>query len=421
MIDWALTIPNFTVEWDLPISKPHFFENNLTLSLTARYNWNASNTRLPYNVFNIMQIRPEVRYYWHPNSDDETISFKERREKYNPTDADKEMAQEQWEEVNKDKKWADLTIKQKERLYDEQVEIRMQKSFFEGWFEQVILFKKVPGPKIQRTYFAGPYMDAGTYSLKLGKYGYQGQLYTLGVTAGYVVPRYQYSLKSKYVDVEFGFSVGLALYTADTYVLDGNANRYVHAAEESKAGLRLAPFPILSQLNLSFAWRNTTIKDKYKISEKAKIAWQGREAVKSKKAAEKAVKALKTEVEDSLKSAKSAAKAAAQSAKLAAQLAEDSAECAAEAEVAAAAAAEAEIAFKEAEEAEDGLKEVDSQDTIKLILDAVKAATERTTSAATRAATSAQNAKTIIEKKESEDKSESEKEQNEVEINEKEK
>ncbi len=209
VVDWLVTIPNFTVELDLPESwcKSDSLTNKMSVSLTARYNWNTSSTRLPYNVFNLMQIRPELRYYWHPRE-----------------------------------------AQKGENLRDD-------------WYLNVFLLKKAEPPaKTNRAYFLGGYLDAGTYSIKLGKYGYQGQMYSVGLTTGYAVPMYQY--KRGFVDVELGVSVGLSLVTADAYILDVNANKYARVSDRCR-GLSIAPFPVVSQINLSFAWRGISVKDKY--------------------------------------------------------------------------------------------------------------------------------------------------------------
>ena len=68
-LEWLITIPNFGVEFDLQDSE----YNNMTVGLTAKYNWNTTHNfdswsqelnPGPPAVFNILDIRPEFRYYY---------------------------------------------------------------------------------------------------------------------------------------------------------------------------------------------------------------------------------------------------------------------------------------------------------------------------------------------------------------------
>ncbi len=210
VIDWAATIPNFSVEYDLSGAD----NNKMTLGLTARYNWNTHHTRLPYNVFNLMQIRPEYRYYWRSS---ETK--------------------------------------------------RAQKREMSG--------KRTRNRHENRLNYAGAYMDAGMYSFKADQYGHQGQIYTVGLSMGYGMPKYQY--RKGYIDMEVGFALGVALVTDNAFSLDSGANVYIPEPSVSK-GLHIAPFPIVSSLNVSFAWRSKSIKDKHRFTDADRIRQQEREA-----------------------------------------------------------------------------------------------------------------------------------------------
>ena len=58
--EWLLTIPNFGVEFDL-VNSPY---NKYSLGLTAKYNWNTTHMYAPPTVFNLLDVRPEFRYYF---------------------------------------------------------------------------------------------------------------------------------------------------------------------------------------------------------------------------------------------------------------------------------------------------------------------------------------------------------------------
>lgn len=58
--EWLVTIPNVGVECDV-------FRNEyrkVSLSLTGKYNWNTYHTISPATVFDMSDLRPEIRYYF---------------------------------------------------------------------------------------------------------------------------------------------------------------------------------------------------------------------------------------------------------------------------------------------------------------------------------------------------------------------
>lgn len=58
-VDLLLTVPNLGIEFDLNNTK----YSKSTLSLSVRYNWNEYHTYKPYNVLNVLELRPEYRRY----------------------------------------------------------------------------------------------------------------------------------------------------------------------------------------------------------------------------------------------------------------------------------------------------------------------------------------------------------------------
>ncbi len=63
-VEWVATVPNIGVEFDLGSS----VYNKMTLALSARYNWNTYHSYSPSIVFNLLEVRPEVRRYWRVKS-----------------------------------------------------------------------------------------------------------------------------------------------------------------------------------------------------------------------------------------------------------------------------------------------------------------------------------------------------------------
>ena len=211
-LEWLLTIPNFGVEFDIFGSE----YNSMTVGLNAKYNWNTTHkydtwsqsfTPGPPSLFNILDIRPEFRYYYR------TVAAKKAKKK----SADK--------------------------------------------FNLERLLKERKHPRPWRAQYIGAYVNYGNYALKFGKRGYQGDVYGLGASFGYGLPMYEY--KKGFIDVELGLSVGLQLAVKEVFVHNPDGFVYMKVASESE-GLHMTPFPVVSEMRVAFAWRSKSIKDKVK-------------------------------------------------------------------------------------------------------------------------------------------------------------
>ena len=211
-LEWLITIPNFGVEFDLQDSE----YNNMTVGLTAKYNWNTTHNfdswsqelnPGPPAVFNILDIRPEFRYYYR------TVKATSKKKNAN----------------NK--------------------------------FDIERFLKEKKNARPWRAHYVGAYVNYGNYALKFGQRGYQGDVFGLGASAGYALPMYEY--KRGFIDVELGFSVGLQLAVKDVFVHNPDGFVYMKVTSESK-GLHMTPFPVVSEMRVAFAWRSKSIKDKVK-------------------------------------------------------------------------------------------------------------------------------------------------------------
>lgn len=198
--EWLLTIPNFGFEYDLKNSE----FNRWTVGMTAKYNWNTYHKYLPPTVFNLMDLRPELRYYYRTTQKgDQKVDEDGKRIKY-------------------------------------------------GTFA-----RKYPKP--WRANYVGPYVNYGTYTFKFGETGHQGYVLGVGVSLGYGIPLYQYN--SGVVDLEFGFSFGFQAATHEKFEHNPDGYFYTKLEQESR-GLHFTPAPILSELKVAFVWRHKSIKDK---------------------------------------------------------------------------------------------------------------------------------------------------------------
>lgn len=208
VLDWALTIPNIGVEFDLNASE----FNDMTVGLSAKYNWNTvhrhdlSANYAPPTVFNFMDIRPEFRYYFR-TSEKGTFGSRKSFEKF---------------------------------------------------------LKERKSPKSWRANYLGAYINYSTYTFKFGPKGHQGQALGLGASLGYSIPMYEY--KKGAVDVELGLSVGVQLADHDVFVHNPDGY-YYSKVEGGREKMGFTPFPVVSDLRVAFVWRHKSIKDKVKIDE----------------------------------------------------------------------------------------------------------------------------------------------------------
>lgn len=206
--EWLLTIPNIGMEVDLSASE----FNKVTFGLTAKYNWNTYHKLAPTFVMNVLDVRPEFRYYYRSRKPVAGV---------------------------------------KHHWYDVGKHLRDRKN-----------------PKTWRAQYIGLYGNYGHYGLMVTKEGWQGQCAGFGVSAGYALPLYEY--KKGYVDIEFGFSLGFQWATKDVFV--HNPSNYTYSVVSQRNEFEFTPYPVLSELRVAFAWRSKSIKDKVKDDEeKARV------------------------------------------------------------------------------------------------------------------------------------------------------
>ena len=64
MVDWAMTLPNIGLEFDLRRSSHNLHRNRRSLFFNIKYNGSTKENHRPKYVFNYMQLRAEYRKYW---------------------------------------------------------------------------------------------------------------------------------------------------------------------------------------------------------------------------------------------------------------------------------------------------------------------------------------------------------------------
>lgn len=199
-IDWALMIPNVAVEFDL---LPYNW-SKWTVGLSGRFNGNAKNTFNPYYVYNVNEIKAEVRRYWH------TTYRRETREIVGV----KKPFSTQWSSI-------------RQMLSRQRMNPRMEK----------------------RAYYAGAFVSYTDFSIKLGSEGKQGTAMTGGFTIGFQQPLYGYGNGST-LDFELGLSAGVAMLEYDLYKYDRDFSCYPVTGHVDKE-IR----PVISEIRAAFVYR----------------------------------------------------------------------------------------------------------------------------------------------------------------------
>ncbi len=207
--EWLLTIPNFGVEFDL-VNSPY---NQMSVGLTAKYNWNTYHKLQPPVVFNLLDVRPEFRYYYRT---------RERTAKPSGDEQKKMSAKE--------------------------------------WFNTKIFTTERKNARPWRAQYIGAYANYASYTFKFSEVGIQGYVIGVGASAGYDIPMYQY--KNGAIDVELGFSVGLQVATKEKFKHNPDTYKYYQVTEGVKPGFHFTPFPVVSELKVAFVWRHKSIKEK---------------------------------------------------------------------------------------------------------------------------------------------------------------
>lgn len=254
-VDWLLLTPNIGIEYDL--SEMDWGRN--TVMFSGKWNGNTPHTFKPSWVYNRMELRGEFRHYFRT-------------------------------EPGGVLKLNDTT----------KVGIKDYMNYYFG--------KRKKNPRIWRAYYWGAYASYGNYSIKLAKEGKQGSYASIGGSFGFGIPLYSY--QGGAIDFEIGGSLGLVFTKYDVFTHDAESNCYPRIPEKAK-GWHIKPYPIPTDLHVSFVYRFYTIKNKYKAINHERV-----ERLEAEKAARQArrdsINSVKKALKDSIQQVKDARKEAIQ-------------------------------------------------------------------------------------------------------------
>ena len=164
--------------------------------------------------------------------------------------------------------------------------------------------KRKKNPRIWRAYYWGAYASYGDYSIKLAKEGKQGSYVSVGGSFGFGIPLYTYKQNS--LDFEIGGSLGFVFTKYDAFTHDAESDCYPLLPEKSKTW-HIKPYPVPTNLHVSFVYRFRSIKDKYKAINHERV--EKREAERAARQARRdSINTVRKARKDSIQTIKDARK-----------------------------------------------------------------------------------------------------------------
>ncbi|MBP7357789.1 MAG: DUF3575 domain-containing protein [Prevotella sp.] len=208
MVDWSLLTPNIGVEFDLKSTN----WSRWAVGLNFRYRWSSTHTFSPGLVYNIGEVKAEVRNYWRTM----------------------DLSGPSHIRLSKHKKWIDKAVSQRRSTSKHPV----------------------------TAYYRGFYLSYTDFSLLLGRTGRQGQVFQAGVTYGIVRPLYQFA-NGNSIDMDLGISVGAAYAKYDKYTHDREDNCYPVTGHEN---WHFINHPVVNEIRAGFVYHfgNYPVTKKYR-------------------------------------------------------------------------------------------------------------------------------------------------------------
>lgn len=296
-IDWFAVVPNFGVEYQVT-DDPYKY---MTVGLSAKWNWSSyhgTNNKTSYQppfVYDIFDIRPEFRYYYRtiPKPKTKVDLAKESRQKAKDnldslkikiqkvTDPGRQKMYEEW-----------IASAERELAFRDSVLKSSRRAFGEWLKDDVWTFER-KNPRTWRAHYIGAYASYANYAFKFGERGIRGRnTFGVGVSAGYVLPLYEYDRGA--IDIDLGLSVGVQMAKHDVFTHNMDGNFYTRVTEGKTwygtqcSSNRLMPYPVVSELRVAFVWRKQSIKYEAKMDEAT---------IKKKRDFEKVDKMLRAELD----------------------------------------------------------------------------------------------------------------------------
>lgn len=194
-VDWAIQLPNISFEYDLG----GVTWNRWALGAKLRGNWKTKHDYKPAQVWNLLEARGELRYYWRT----------------------RKISNEYPRHSNK--------------------------------LLQLFSCRRDSVKHPNTTYYRGVYVSAMRYSVLVTKHGYQGAALSAGFLYGIVKPLYQLA-SGNTIDLDLGISAGLYFTHYNKFRHDRESDCYENL---EATNWHLIPFPLINELKVGLVYRFT--------------------------------------------------------------------------------------------------------------------------------------------------------------------
>lgn len=221
LVDWGLTIPNIGVEFDFSGKRTgHYsiaghvkYRPNILQGVNPIKTHSTVNPRF---VFNVLQVRGEIRKYWRT------------------------FVYDEYEELTRD-----TTI-----------------NFFSS-FISYMRYKKLSGARPYRArnwraYYVGLYASADKFTYNFDANGRMGSGVSAGLTAGYTFPMYPMRNGAS-IDLDLGLSVGARMQKYTKFKYDEETHCYVNRGFQD---WEVVKRPVLADAHVSLVYRFNSIDNK---------------------------------------------------------------------------------------------------------------------------------------------------------------
>lgn len=212
VVDWVLTVPNMSVEFDLQRTE----RTRFSLLMTGKFNWNTSHTRNPRLVWNVQSGTVELRKYWRTGSHEKLIDVDTTRTKVF--------------------------------------------QLFQRFHHHVLSGQCLKNPRNWRAYYVGGAAGVDKYTFCFGKKGKQGRGAYVGITAGYDLPLYGFKNGTS-IDLELGAMLAAKLVSYEDFHYESESACYAY---ERSSGKHFVPYPVVQDIHVSLVYRLNSIANKVK-------------------------------------------------------------------------------------------------------------------------------------------------------------
>lgn len=224
--DWLILLPNIGFEYDI---RPEQW-NRWAIGFKIRGNWQTTHTYKPAQVYNLLELRGEVKNYYRLRKYSKYFSRPEKKD----------------------------------------------------YLGRIFNTGRDTVKHTNTTYYRGAYLAYSNYSMMLlSSTGHQGTAISGGVLVGMVKPLYQFA-NGNSLDFDMGFSAGICVTKADKYGYDRESNCY--PLEKKATGWQIVPFPVISEVRLALVYRfgdgshplTKKYRYRYDVDESYRAKWNER-------------------------------------------------------------------------------------------------------------------------------------------------